>query len=1085
PTAEAAVATLREITANCLGMNPSHLDADAPFVDLGVDSILGVELVRRINDQLALSLPPTVLFDYPNLTALTAFIGKQAPVVVQTPEPVAEDIAIIGIAGRFPDAENVDAFWRNLAAGHCSFRDVPPGRWTESDLPEHRRGAFLDDIDLFDPLFFNMSGAEAEMSDPQQRLFLEECWNALDDAGYARGGDRCGVYVGVAKGDYQVRLFADGIAEPPSFWGNEGSVLASRISYFLDLRGPSVAVNTACSSSLVAVHLACQALRSGDCTIALAGGVYVGTTPNLHRLAGNAGMLSPDGVCRAFDQDANGFVPGEAVGAIVLKPLASALRDGDRIRAVIKGTGINQDGRTNGITAPSARAQTDLEVEVLERANVRAETIGYVEAHGTGTKLGDPIEVRALVDAFRRHTDRRAFCALGSVKTNIGHAITAAGISGLIKAVLALEHAQIPPSLHFRAANEHLPLDGSPFFVNTELRAWERSADAPRRAAVSSFGFSGTNAHVILEEAPVVAPVATKKLDSYFFAFSARGERELRRVLDGFARWLKTSDEDLADVAYTLLVGRMHFRVRAGFVASDREELLAKLASSVDASSSYDDATLAQWRATLTGRRRVSLPPYPFERKRYWHGPRAAEPAPAHVDVRRVVAEVLKVDVEEIASDVPLAEYGMDSLAALRIAQKLEIAPESMFTCATVEELSAALAPRTRPVERSLAQLVEAKEIAPIDAAAILTVPLSVLANGVTRESIRTLFDDQPYWFNLLSTQYGRLGLFFMPMFDDEVYLDEARTVRAVLETCEAAGRVGARTVALTGLIPSATSYAESIPRDDARLPKITTGHAVTASAVVLAVERLLAESGRALEQERVGFLGAGSIGSTVLMLMARVLPHPREIVLCDVYGAEKRLEQLRQTLIADAGYRGEVRIAASRKGVAEEIYSATLIVGATNVPNLLDIARVNPGTLIVDDSAPHCFRTADARARLEQQGDILFTEGGLLRLPQSVEQMYSVTREMLTAMPAERMDALNWVGHDDPNEIMGCMFSALLSTFAPDLAPTIGRIDWPNAERHYHRLRTLGITSAALHCEDYHLPPEAIRGFGEKFGRK
>ena len=1164
---------LFDLAAQCLGMPADQLDAHTPFVDLGFDSILGVEFVNRINDRLSIDLPKTVLFDHPDLAAMAAHIALEADARIASPEvreSTSGDIAVIGLAGRFPDAPDAETFWQNLAAGHCSIREAPPERWPAQGIA-HNRGGFLENIDRFDPLFFNMSGLEAEMSDPQQRLFLEECWKAFEDAGYAGAalaGSRCGVYVGVAKGDYQVRLMREGITEASSFWGNEGSVLAARISYFLDLRGPSVAVNTACSSSLVALHLACQAIRTGDCAMALAGGVYVGATPNLHIMAGNAGMLSPGGVCRAFDQDADGFVPGEAVGVVVLKPLAAALRDGDRIHGVIKATGINQDGHTNGITAPSARSQTDLECEVLTQAKISPETIGFVEAHGTGTKLGDPIEFRALTDCFRRFTDRTAYCALGSVKTNIGHAITAAGITSLIKVLLALKHRQIPPSLHFTRANEHMAMEGSPFFVNTELRAWEPLEGAPRRAAISSFGFSGTNAHIIVEDAPPQTRSAPTPLPHYLLPFSARTPAELAAVLERFARWLEDRGDavDLGDVAYTLLVGGMHLKSRVALVVSGIEELKRQLAETPrtrsDAPATRPD--IAAWRTALAdaanavprdrleaiaawyanggtfnsaelagipGRRRVALPSYPLNRKRYWLAeksensglvvpaaplsPALETPPAATVEttlgqLRRLAAAVLKIDPADLDPAEPLDRYGMDSLGAIKFGQRLQqdfgaLPADLTVTCRTLDEICRAMAPTpspalrearvnghsggngSKPAERSLLRLVQTGEIEPIHAAAFLSIPVNVLSAGVTRAQVRELFGNKPYWLNLLETCIGRLGLFFLPLFDDELYLDESRTVAAVLEACEMARQAGARTAALTGLIPSATDYARSVAAAAAGrgdMPAITTGHAVTCSAVVLAIERILEEAGRTIENESVGFLGAGSIGTAVLRLMMRRLPHPKRILLCDVFGAESRLDELRRSLRGEFDYGGDVGIAASREGVASEIYSSTLIVGATNVPNLLDATRLNPGTLIVDDPAPHCFHPGDAIERLRRHGDILFTEGGLLRLPEPVRQSFSVNASMLQSMRAEKMQALNWVGQDDPNEAMGCMLSALLSTRYSELEPTLGLIDWRTAERHYLKLKELGIGSADLHCEGFRLPPGTIRGFHDRYSR-
>ncbi|MCP4694365.1 MAG: polyketide synthase, partial [Desulfobacterales bacterium] len=371
------------------------------------------------------------------------------------------DIAVIGVACRFPGAVNVEEFWRNLADGKCAVGSIPKNRWDHARFydPDHRKsnktngewGGFIEGIDRFDPLFFHMSGREAELSDPHQRLFLEESWRALEDAGYADESirnPRCGVFAGVQLGEYHgASAGEEGRAQ--ALWGSDSSITAARVSYFFNLKGPGVAVNTAQSSSLAAVHMACRSIRDGECDTALAGGVFLMLTPRLHLLAGNAGMLSPDGRCKAFDRDANGFVPGEGVGVVLLKPLQVALEDHDHIRGVIRGSGVNQDGRTRGLTTPGVSSQTRLHATVYERFNLSPRTIQYVEAHGSGTPLGDPIEMKGLLGAFQRFTRAKRFCAVGSVKTNIGHLMHAAGIAGFIKALLALEHKKIPPSLHF------------------------------------------------------------------------------------------------------------------------------------------------------------------------------------------------------------------------------------------------------------------------------------------------------------------------------------------------------------------------------------------------------------------------------------------------------------------------------------------------------------------------------------------------------------------------------------------------------------------------------------------------------------
>lgn len=503
------------------------------------------------------------------------------------------DIAVIGMAGKFPGADNIDEFWDNLANGRSSIIEVPKERWnadeyfdTDSqklDKTYSKWGGFIKDIDCFDPLFFNMSGKEADLMDPQQRLFLEESWKALEDAGYSSeslSGSRCAVFAGVGGSDYAMAMYKDGEGkEPQSLWGTETSVLPARIAYFMNLKGPSVAVNTACSSSLVAIHLACQSILNGDSEIAVAGGAFVSTTPNFFIASSNAGMLSPDGKCKTFDDSANGFVAGEGVAVTVLKPLEAALRDKDHIYGVIKGSGINQDGKTNGITAPSTLSQTEIEAAVYKKSGINPETINYVEAHGTGTKLGDPIEIEALTNAFSRFTNRKAFCQIGSVKTNIGHTSAAAGVSSFIKVMLALDNKKIPPSLNYSKTNRHIDFENSPFNVNTTLKEWETEQRLPRRAAISSFGISGTNAHVVVEEAPDINTEAELINAWYLIPFAAKNAEALISKLKEMLEWMdkKGAAHSLADMAYTLSVGRNHYNVRAAFIVKDKNQLYQQI----------------------------------------------------------------------------------------------------------------------------------------------------------------------------------------------------------------------------------------------------------------------------------------------------------------------------------------------------------------------------------------------------------------------------------------------------------------------------------------------------------------------------
>jgi acyl transferase domain-containing protein/NADPH:quinone reductase-like Zn-dependent oxidoreductase/acyl carrier protein/ribosomal protein S18 acetylase RimI-like enzyme len=610
--AMAALKSARSIDLSVLSSNQTFIGVDLPKLSKENPARIGELRAEMIRLQKAGAISPTVCRVFPFDKHADAYrflearqnIGK---IVVRIPEGVQyragipngapgsahaasvhgavdDSIAVIGMSGRFARSENLEKFWKHLAEGtdlveRVSRWDVPETR-ADADAPGGSRsqcahGSFLDGIDLFDPLFFGISGMEATYMDPQQRLLLEEAWKALEDAGYAGEqihGHNCGVYIGCTAGDYSRILPGDRPAQ--AFWGNHGSVIPARISYFLNLRGPAIAVDTACSSSLVATHLACQSLRLGETDMALAGGVFVQSTPEFYELANGAGMLSPTGCCRTFDAKADGFVPGEAVAAVVLKRLRDALADGDHICAVIRGSATNQDGRSNGITAPSAKSQESLECQVYDRYNIDPETIQLIEAHGTGTNLGDPIEFEGLTRAFRRYTQRLGFCAIGSVKTNIGHSAMAAGIAGLVKILLSLKHRQLPPSLHFEVGNPKLAIESSPFYVRTQLGQWEVGPTGVRRAAISSFGFSGTNAHMVIESAPWVDR-QHRQDPGYLVVLSARSASQLRRQIENLEAFCEANpDVDLGNMSYTLLVGRAHCTHRLAVVARSVPEVL-------------------------------------------------------------------------------------------------------------------------------------------------------------------------------------------------------------------------------------------------------------------------------------------------------------------------------------------------------------------------------------------------------------------------------------------------------------------------------------------------------------------------------
>lgn len=499
------------------------------------------------------------------------------------------DVAIIGMSCQFPDADNVNEFWDNLAAGKNSTREIPEARWgidrnhpSVALLRDAWWGAFMSNPDLFDPFFFNISPKEAGMMDPHQRLVLQEVWHAMEDAGYsdkALNEKKCGVFIGCTLGEYMSRL-RDQDVEPDFYFfsGNSAAILPARVSYYLNLRGPAIPIDTACSSALTAIHLAYEHICSGAGDMAIAGGVMVLITPNVHLLAAAAGMLSPTGQCKTFDDEADGFAAGEGVGIVILKSLDNALKDNDHIYGVIKGSGTNQDGKTSGISAPSSASQTQLECQVYDTFHLHPETFGYVEAHGTGTKLGDPIEVDALTDAFRKYTDRKQFCAIGSVKTNIGHTQLAAGAASLIKVLMCFKHRKIPPSLNYKTPNRHINFKDSPFYVNTRLMDWQTSGK-PRRALISSFGFSGTNAHMVLEEPPSPAQdKSTIPRPWYLIAISAKTKEALERKYRQLLKWLELNrGQAMGDIAYTLHMGRSHFSLRSALIVKDYQDLKQKI----------------------------------------------------------------------------------------------------------------------------------------------------------------------------------------------------------------------------------------------------------------------------------------------------------------------------------------------------------------------------------------------------------------------------------------------------------------------------------------------------------------------------
>jgi amino acid adenylation domain-containing protein/non-ribosomal peptide synthase protein (TIGR01720 family) len=593
------------IWRNVLGI--AQVGIDDNFFDIGGHSLLLIQVHRQLRT-LGHDVSMVTLFTCPTVRRLAAHLagdtararqdGAAAPAEAgAAPSAHGTDgfdnaIAIIGMAGRFPGATSIEAFWENLRCGRPAIRPCTDEEHDAAGLPEEIRrspeyinaNGTLDDVAGFDAGLFGYTPREAQLLDPQQRIFLECAWEALERAGYAGPTPlRIGVYAGVGASGYSDLVSrAPGLVETvgtlQAFISNEKDFLTTRVSYELNLTGPSVTVQTACSTSLVAVHLACRSLLDRECDVALAGGVKI-AVPQTGYVYQTGSILSPDGHCRAFDAQAGGTVGGSGAGIVVLRRLRDALLARDPIAAIIRGSAVNNDGALKiGYTAPAVQGQTAVIAAAQAVANVDPDSIGYIEAHGTGTPLGDPIEVAALTEAFRRGTARTGFCPIGSVKTSVGHLDAAAGVAGLIKTVLALEHEEIPASLDFTAPNPAIDFAATPFFVAGARTPWPRGA-APRRAGVSAFGIGGTNAHVVVEEAPKAEPSGPSRSEQVL-VLSAGTPTALDKITDDLADHLERHpDESPADVAYTLQVGRRRLEHRRMLVCSDRADAAKALRS--------------------------------------------------------------------------------------------------------------------------------------------------------------------------------------------------------------------------------------------------------------------------------------------------------------------------------------------------------------------------------------------------------------------------------------------------------------------------------------------------------------------------
>lgn len=649
---DAVLTYIKEFCVELFGIPINKIDETISLEEYGIDSMM----VNEFNEQLAKIVPGlsmTVLFEYRNLKELTNMLVREysnqlegrfmtdkkenpkdkleeiqtktninykdcgkidsqvkwkklypiqnSKVDTITKLPVEEqDFAIIGLSGKYPQAETPYELYRNCYEKKDCIQEIPKERWDYHNYfdPDYDNvkagkmygvwGGFLNNVDKFDPLFFQISPYEAELIDPQERMFLEVAWEVLEDAGYTRKSLRekqeeensanVGVFVATTTQTYQLWGAGELVKDNPVLPNANAWSVANRISYQFNFTGPSMPVDTSCSSGLTAIHMACKSIADGECSAAIVGGVNIYLHPLKYIAMSHKKMLSPSGKCCAFGEDANGMVPGEGVGAVLIKPYIKAIQDHDHIYGIIKGSSINHDGKTNGYTVPNLNAQCDVIDQTLRKSRINPETISYIEAHGTGTKLGDPIEINAATKAYRRFSDKANYCAVGSVKSNIGHLESAAGIAALTKVLMMMKYKKLLPSIHAENKNPNINFSATPFYINEEVRNWDHivvnGKECKRRAGISAFGAGGTNAHIILEEQEEDR-ILTNRKDAYLIVLSARDEIQLKEYFKAMLDVVKNhSDICIDDFAYTLQVGREAMEERCAFVVHNRAELI-------------------------------------------------------------------------------------------------------------------------------------------------------------------------------------------------------------------------------------------------------------------------------------------------------------------------------------------------------------------------------------------------------------------------------------------------------------------------------------------------------------------------------
>ncbi|MFH0348563.1 SDR family NAD(P)-dependent oxidoreductase [Bacillus vallismortis] len=723
---------IQKYAADILKMEPEQLDINTEFDKYGFDSVGIKAYADQLSDAYNVEILPTIIFSAADIKGLSQqliidyeseiryhYEQKEAPKVqkvqkINEPkamlEPLSkrykdgvrfttdkssrqsEDIAIIGMSGIFPGSKNLDEFWKHLESETNLITEVPRERWDWRDFhadysdghltTKSKWGGFIPDVDKFDPRFFKISPLEAEMMDPQQRLFLQVVWHTIEDSGYKASdlsGKNIGLFAGVQFSDYQKLLASEGKMNPQMGLGNEHSILVNRVSHFLNFHGPSEPLNTACASAGTAIHRAVNSIHMGESELAIAGGICLNLAPHTMISSDQLGILSPDGKCKTLDKNANGYVKGEGVAAVLLKPLNQAIKDHDNIHAIIKGTAVNHGGKAASLTAPNPKAQTDLLVKAYEEAQIDPSTVSYIELHGTGTELGDPIEIEGIKNAFQRLSEnqkqpinKKYYCGLGSVKTNIGHLEPASGIAGLLKLVLSMKNKTLPGILNLEEVNPYVNTKNSPFYIVDKTQEWKRIEDKegneiPRRAGVSSFGFGGANSHIVLEE--YENPKRNYETNKqHIFILSAKNTNQLKEYAKNITQYLehiftKQKEHKFTDFIYTLQVGREEMEERLACVVSEANELADLLHEFVaggtdrenlytsqkqinynvlDQDSDQDDHRFIQglinnqdwglvaehwvsgkevdWKFMYPEEKpfRISLPTYPFAKERYW-----------------------------------------------------------------------------------------------------------------------------------------------------------------------------------------------------------------------------------------------------------------------------------------------------------------------------------------------------------------------------------------------------------------------------------------------------------------------------------